>query len=139
MFIWLYPIASQDETEHCQHLRRLFARLDQYGMLVNPSKCVFAEKEVQFFGYTVNENGTKPLAEMVKAIQEFPKLATLKQLRRILGMLNLYRKLIAEPARLRVSLNYLLKGSVVGNRVAWSEKVMLRSSGYQKRIKHFRR
>ena len=39
-------VTSQDEAEHREHLKRLFARLDEYGMLVNPSKCVFAKNEV---------------------------------------------------------------------------------------------
>ena len=58
----------------------------------------------------MNENGTKLLAEKVKAIIDFPKPATVKQLRRFLGMMNFYRRFIGEAARLQIPLNLLLKG-----------------------------
>ena len=103
-------VISQDETEHREHLKRLFARLDEYGMTINPSKYTFAKREVQFLGYTVNGNGTKPLAEKVEAILEFPKPTTVKQLRRFLGMVNFYRRFISKTASLQVLLNHLLEG-----------------------------
>ncbi|XP_076764830.1 uncharacterized protein LOC143431872 [Xylocopa sonorina] len=56
-------VASKDEAEHKDHLRQLFARLEQYGIVVNSAKCVFAETEVNFLGYRVDEHGTKPLPD----------------------------------------------------------------------------
>ena len=44
-------VAFQDEKEHRKHLEQLFARLDQYGVVVNPTKCVFAQTEIKFLGY----------------------------------------------------------------------------------------
>ena len=41
----------------------------------NLTKCVFAQTEIKFLGYTVNEDGTKPLAKKVKAILDFPRTA----------------------------------------------------------------
>ena len=103
-------VASQDEKEHREHLEQLFAiRLDQYGMVVNPTKCVFAKSEIIFLGYTVDENGTKPLAEKIKAILDFPKPDTVRQLRRFLGMMNFYRRFIPKTANMQAPLK-LLKG-----------------------------
>lgn len=51
-------IASATENEHEQHLREFFARAYDYGILLNPAKCVFGEREVQFLGYTVTAMGT---------------------------------------------------------------------------------
>ena len=115
-------VASQDETEHREHLKRLFARLNEFGMTINPSKCTFAKGEVQFLGYTVNGNGTKPLAEKVEAIIKFPKPTDVRQLRRFLGMMNFYRRFIPKAASLQVPLNHLLKGrKLKGNApIQWS-------------------
>ena len=77
-------------------------------MTINPSKCTFAKKEVQFLGYIINENGTRPLAKTVKAIEDFPKPATVKQLRRFLGIINFYRRFISKAARLQSPLKHLL-------------------------------
>ena len=84
-------VVSQDGKEHREHLEQLFAQFDQYGMVVKPTKCIFAQTEIRFLGYTVD--GTKPLAEKIKAILDFPKPDTVKQLRRFLGMVNFYRRL----------------------------------------------
>ena len=71
---------------------------------------VFAKNEIRFLGYTVDEHGTKPLAEKVKAILDFPKLDTVRQLRRFLGMMNFYRRFIPRAANLQAPLIQLLKG-----------------------------
>ena len=46
-------VASTSEDEHEQHLRTLFQRFSEYGVLLNPVKCVFGATEVTFLGYTV--------------------------------------------------------------------------------------
>lgn len=66
-------VASKDKIEHKEHVKQLSTRLNQYGTVIKPSKCVFAAKEVKFLGYTVNAKGTKPLTDKVRAIIDFPK------------------------------------------------------------------
>ncbi len=34
-------VASENETEHVEHLRILFERLEQNGLVVTPAKCQF--------------------------------------------------------------------------------------------------
>ena len=34
-------VASENETEHVEHLRILFERLEHNGLVVNPAKCQF--------------------------------------------------------------------------------------------------
>jgi cytoskeleton-associated protein 5 len=46
-------IASSSQEEHLTHLRTLFQRLEKYGVVVNPGKCVFGQPEVKFLGYLV--------------------------------------------------------------------------------------
>ena len=91
-------------------------------MLVRPSKYVFAKEEVRFLEYTENKNGTKPLAEKVNAIIKFLNPATVKQLRRFWGMMNFYRRFIADAARLQIPLNHLLKGRKLksNSAIQWS-------------------
>jgi hypothetical protein len=85
-----FLIASEDEQQHREHLHTLFERLNEYGVVINPTKCEFGAREITFLGYTVNAERIKPLAERVDAIANVSRLATMKQLRRYLGMINLY-------------------------------------------------
>ncbi|CAH2099527.1 unnamed protein product [Euphydryas editha] len=110
-----FLIFSRDEKEHKSHLHQLFKRLQQYGIVINTSKCVFGAKEVKFLGYTISYEGTKPLDTKVEAIKSFPEPKTIKQLRRFLGMINFYRRFIPSAAQIQAPLNNLLTGSVKGS------------------------
>ena len=104
-------IASASPAEHEHHLRLLFKRLSEYGVLVNSSKCVFGVSEVKFLGHTINANGTRPLKDKVDAILSFPQPANIKQLRQFLGMINFYRRFLPSAARLQATLNDVLAGA----------------------------
>lgn len=54
-------VASGSAEDHAQHLRTLFARLADYGIVVNVSKCVFGKNELEFLGHKVNASGIRPL------------------------------------------------------------------------------
>jgi len=103
-------VASTSEEQHRTHLRQLFARLSEYGVKVNPAKCVLGQKEVQFLGYLVSAEGTRPLPAKIEAIKNFPKPTNAKQLRQFLGTINFYRRFIPETAKDQAALNGALKG-----------------------------
>ena len=46
-------IASHTPEEHKEHLRTVLQRFNQYGILINPTKCVFGVKELHFLGHHV--------------------------------------------------------------------------------------
>lgn len=115
--------ASETEEQHMEHLRILFDRLSKYGVVINPTKCIFGQKSIEFLGYLVSSQGTKPLPKKVEAIQNFPRPTTIKQLRQFLGMLNFYRRFIPGAAEAQSPLNDLLRGKAKGKTpVQWSEQ-----------------
>ena len=81
-------VATASEEEHEQHLRILFQRFNEYGVLLNPAKCVFGATKVTFLGYTMASAGTRPLEEKVAAMNRFQQPVLFKDLRCFLGMLN---------------------------------------------------
>lgn len=103
-------VASSTEEEHKQHLREVFNRLQQYGVRLNPAKCIFGAQKVKFLGYLVSEEGTQPLPEKVEAIQNYRKPETVKQLRQFLGTINFYRRFVPGAAQEQALLNDLLGG-----------------------------
>ena len=118
-----FLIASEIEEQHREHLRILFERLNQYGVVINLAKCEFGVNEIAFLGHIVNEHGIKLLADPVKAINEAPLTANIKTLRRYLGMINFYRRFIPGAAKILQLLNDLLQGAKKGNMpIIWSEE-----------------
>ncbi|KAL0818761.1 hypothetical protein ABMA28_008088 [Loxostege sticticalis] len=106
-------IFSESTTQHQQHLRQLFQRLADYGILINTAKCVLGMEQVNFLGYSVSADGIKPLPAKVEAVQQFPQPKTVKELRRFLGMVNFYRRFVPNAAILQAPLNELLSGPKV--------------------------
>lgn len=110
-----FLVFSRSCEEHEDHLRQVFNRLKEYGMLVNTSKCVFGMEEVTFLGYRITKSGTKPLDAKVQAIKDFPPPINVRQLRGFLGMVNFYRRFLPHAAEIQAPLHALLTGSVKGS------------------------
>lgn len=51
-------VLSADEFLLREHLRILFRQLQNYGILINFSKCIFGAREVTFLGYRISSEGT---------------------------------------------------------------------------------
>ena len=97
-FVFVYLddilIASKSESEHLEHLRQLFARLQQSGLVINAAKCEFGCAEISFLGHRVNSNGVVPLPDKVQAITDFAKPTTVAGLQQFLGMVNFYHRFV---------------------------------------------
>lgn len=117
-------IASENEEQHRQHLRTVMKRFEDYGVTINPSKCVLGQAEVKFLGYEVSENGIKPPQDKITAITNYPKPNTVEELRRFLGMINYYRENIPDAASLQAPLNAYLHNSKKRDKTAiqWTEE-----------------
>ncbi|GFW29806.1 hypothetical protein TNCV_3936731 [Trichonephila clavipes] len=102
-------VASSSPEEHLQHLQILFTRLQQYGLSLKPSKCIFGVTSIKFLGFKVSESGIEPLSDRVDCILKFPQPTTLTQLRRFLGLFNFYRRFVPKAAHLLAPLNKFWK------------------------------
>ena len=65
-------VFSRSSQEHDQHLLIFFTQLQNYGILLNPSKCVFRVPEISFLGYKISSMGSQPLPERVTDLQACP-------------------------------------------------------------------
>ncbi|BHF61207.1 hypothetical protein SprV_0100418000 [Sparganum proliferum] len=103
-------VASRNAEEHKQHLALVFDRLDQFGVVINPSKCVLGVQSLDFLGHNVDAQGLRPLSTKVEAICDFPPPTSKRQLQRFLGMVNFYRRFLPNCADLMLPLTNLLSG-----------------------------
>ncbi|BHF82990.1 hypothetical protein SprV_0802613100 [Sparganum proliferum] len=65
-------VASRNAEEHKEHLALVFDCLDQFGVVINPSKCVLGVPSLDFLGRHVDAQGLRPLSSKVEAIRDFP-------------------------------------------------------------------
>nr|VZI51859.1 unnamed protein product [Spirometra erinaceieuropaei] len=103
-------VASRNAEEHKEHLALVFDRLDQFGVVINLSKCVLGVPSLDFLGHHVDAKGWRPLSSKVEAICDFPPSTSKRQLQRFLGMVNFYRRFLPNCADLMLPLTNLLSG-----------------------------
>ncbi|GFW31425.1 retrovirus-related Pol polyprotein from transposon 17.6 [Trichonephila clavipes] len=99
-------VASSSPEEHLQHLQILFTRLQQYGLSLKPSKCIFGVTSIKFLGFKVSESGIEPLSDRVDCILKFPQPTTLTQLRRFPRELKILKSLKSFCKNLRDSIQW---------------------------------
>lgn len=116
-------IASENETQHKQHLEKVFERFNEYGITINFAKCSFGKEKLEFLGYEVSVEGIRPLEDKVTAIINYPKPQTVEELRRFLGMLNFYRASVPRSAEHQTELNKYLGNSKRKDKteIKWTE------------------
>eukprot|EP00794_Sanderia_malayensis_P020726 gene20726-biopygen17108 len=117
-------IASASEAEHLQHIDLLFTRLSEFGVVINPAKCVFGSSSLEFLGHHISVEGISPLPTKVSAIRDFPAPTSLRQLREFLGLINFYRRFIPNCATIVQPLTDLLGGKHTRNALHLDEAAL---------------
>ena len=103
-------IASASHEEHLEHLEAVFKRLEDHGLVICFSKCVFLASSVTFLGHNVDTSSIRTLPEKVDAITNYAEPQTLHALHRFLSLANFYRKFIPHCANIVQPLSDLLAG-----------------------------
>ncbi|GFT61143.1 transposon Tf2-9 polyprotein [Trichonephila clavipes] len=104
-------VASSTEEEHSEHLKMVFERFQQYGLRINVSKSVMGAAQVEYLGFLITAEGSRPLSEKVRAIINYKLPETIHDLRTFLGMINFYRRYLKDAAKTQAPLHELLKGA----------------------------
>ncbi|PKI61410.1 hypothetical protein CRG98_018184 [Punica granatum] len=86
---------SKEGKDHLVNLKRLFDRLKEYKLRLNPTKCTFGAQSGKLLGFVVSERGIEVDPDKVKAIKELPPPSTVREVRGFLGRLNYIARFIA--------------------------------------------
>ncbi|KAK8661752.1 hypothetical protein V6N13_091347 [Hibiscus sabdariffa] len=84
------------EEEHITNLEKLFRRLREFHLKLNPTKCTFGVTSGKLLGFIVSRKGIKIDPDKVRAIQELPPPRTQKEVRGFLGRLNYISQFISQ-------------------------------------------
>ncbi|GFX09236.1 retrovirus-related Pol polyprotein from transposon opus [Trichonephila clavipes] len=116
-------VASSTEEEHSEHLKIVFERFQQYGLRINVSKSVMGAAQVEYLGFMITAEGSRPLPEKVQAIFNYKLPETIHDLRTFLGMINFYRRYLKDAAKTQAPLHELLRGAKKKDRrkVHWTD------------------
>lgn len=87
-------IFSKTFEEHLDKLKRVFKRLRDSGLTLNPRKCVLMEEELNILGHTVSKVGIRPDDSKLLAVKNFPRPTSVKHIQSFVGLCSYYRKYI---------------------------------------------
>lgn len=84
--------------EHLKHVAMVLQIMRDNNLTLRAKKCTFAASWVDFLGFILSTNGMKMQPEKVKAVLDWSKPRTLKELQSFLGFTNFYRRFIKDYA-----------------------------------------
>ena len=113
-------IYAEKFHEHISRIHEIFIRVREGNLKLSPDKCHFCKPEIKFLGWVVNKDGTKPNTEKVRAITEFPRPTSKKNVKSFLGVCSYYRQSINNFSAIAEPLIRLLRKNT---EFFWSESV----------------
>jgi hypothetical protein len=72
VFVDKVIVFADSLQEHARRLEHVLQRFEQASLLLQPSKCVFAQSAVHYLGYTISRDGIMAPSDKVKAIRNYP-------------------------------------------------------------------
>jgi len=119
-FVYLDDIViyARSLADHKSKLREVLDRLRMHKLKLQPDKCEFLRKEVNYLGHQITEAGVRPDTKKVAAIEQFPTPTNAKQLKTFCGMISYYRSLIPNSSLITSTIYKLLKKDAM---FVWTE------------------
>jgi len=89
--ILIYSVALED---HVIHLERVPMTMRQQSLFEKKSKCYFGVEQVEYLDHMISKQGVATNPKKIMAVQQWPMLKTIKQLRGFLGLAGYYRRFV---------------------------------------------
>ena len=106
-------IHGKDSSEHDRCVDKVLNTLKKSGLKLNKQKCEFSKEEIVYFGHTINKEGISPNPARIAAITDLEPPNDVKELRRIIGMVNYLGKFVPDLATTMKPMTDLLRDDTV--------------------------
>lgn len=101
-------VFGSDQKQHDERLTAVLKRLESANVTLNPEKCKFSCKQLDFLGHVIDENGVRADPAKTSALQQMQAPQNVTELRRFLGMANQLGKFSPQLAAITQPLRELL-------------------------------
>jgi hypothetical protein len=102
-------VFSRTAEEQDLRLGNILQKSDEANLQLHPGKCVFAQSQVQYLGFTLSANGVFASPDKVKAVRECPNPTSVKEVRAFLELASFYRREVPNFAEIAKPLTQLTR------------------------------
>ena len=104
-------VYAKDFGSHLENVRKVLRRLRSHGVKLNPKKCMLFFNEVAYLGRIISKEGYKMDPKNVEPVLALKKLKpkTVGEVRRLVGLLSVYRRFVQKISRVAKPVYDLLK------------------------------
>eukprot|EP00731_Ephydatia_muelleri_P004148 Em0002g324a len=102
-------VAGSSEEEHMQLLEIVLAKLENAGIRLKRSKCLFMLPSIQYLDHHISAERISPAEGKKRAVLDAPVPQNIPQLRSFLGLVNYYGKFLHKLADTLDPLHQLLR------------------------------
>ncbi|XP_075479273.1 uncharacterized protein LOC142520159 [Primulina tabacum] len=89
---------TREVASFISDLEETFATLMQYGINLNPAKCIFGVKSGKFMGFIVTDRGIEVNQEKVKSVLCMPSPQSVKEVQKLTGRIASMSRFISRSA-----------------------------------------
>lgn len=101
-------IFSTSFEQHLKRLELVLSRLQNNHLKLKMAKCHFFQTEVKYLGYVVSASGVATDPDKVKAVAEWKRPTTTKEVRSFLGFASYYRRFVQGFAKIAAPLHQVV-------------------------------
>ena len=81
-------VYGRDMAEHDAKLATVLHRVNEAGLKLNKEKCLFRQTQLEYFGHVINSAEISPNPKKAEAIRNLDPAKDIKELQRVVGMIN---------------------------------------------------
>ena len=105
-------VATDTEEEHIQAIREVMEAIVKAGITLNPEKCLFYAKEIEFWGMIFGKDGVRPDPKKVKALENLEPPKDKSELISFICMMQSNAEFMPEFAKKASKLRELTKKDI---------------------------
>ena len=105
-------VFSKSFDGHMEHVQQVLQRLKMHGVKLKPSKCKLFHREVSFLGRVISKSGYRIDPKATEAVTKLKGsiLTTVGEVRRLAGLLGVFRRHVKDFAKIAKPIYELLDG-----------------------------
>ena len=127
-------VYSETEEQHHKDLETVLDILSKNDLKLSINKCLFLKDNLDYLCLNISAGGITPTAAKINEIGYFPPLNDSKSLRRFLGMIGFYRRLIPRFDDIVLPLTEVIKNNPISKSLQLSDEELKSFSSIKKAV-----